>query len=319
MEAGCLPERTGMIDTLRDDIMGIRCPYSGKFVTNYLLLSADFNIFIDTGIASTAAEINDLLRKIEPPHNHGRFLVVNTHGHWDHIGLNSYLVSATNAIVAAHAHDTEWIENHMRQWENVFNRFSSVIPSDGMKKQFWDEIGRESRVNIQLIGGERFSFGSFELEIIHCPGHSPGSICVLDKNSGLLFSGDTIQKQGFFGNIPLYTDVDRYINTLSKLKKIDISFCHGAHDETIKRQEFPVSIEKTLESVNRIEGLFDEISKDEGRRRTFEQLVMDICRKLGVNYSIHAYWTVFAHVKRLSSTEEWACRLFEQFEKNQLR
>jgi hypothetical protein len=119
----------------------------------------------------------------------------------------------------------------------------------------------------------------------------------IGQEQRLVIFRDIIQRRGFFDNIPLYTDVDRYRNTLSKLKKTDVSFCYGAHNETIKRREYPVSVENTLGYVNRIESLSDEISNEEGRRRTIEQLVIEICHMLDVNYSIHAYWTVFAHVR----------------------
>lgn len=48
------------------------------------------------------------------------------------------------------------------------------------------------RPDVKVKDGHVFSFGSESLEVIHAPGHSPGSMCLLDKKGRNIFSGDTI-------------------------------------------------------------------------------------------------------------------------------
>lgn len=43
-----------------------------------------------------------------------------------------------------------------------------------------------------MADGDVFDLGGRRLEVIHTPGHSPGSICLLDKENRLLFTGDTV-------------------------------------------------------------------------------------------------------------------------------
>ncbi|NYZ79649.1 MBL fold metallo-hydrolase, partial [Candidatus Micrarchaeota archaeon] len=43
---------------------------------------------------------------------------------------------------------------------------------------------------------ERINLGKTTLDVIHTPGHTPGSACFLDKKDGVLFSGDTVFADG---------------------------------------------------------------------------------------------------------------------------
>ena len=49
---------------------------------------------------------------------------------------------------------------------------------------------------LPVLDGDVIDLGGRDLEIIHLPGHTPGSIAVLDRNSQALFSGDPIQQNG---------------------------------------------------------------------------------------------------------------------------
>jgi len=43
-----------------------------------------------------------------------------------------------------------------------------------------------------LIGGETFTTGDHDLEVIHTPGHTAGGICLYDREHRILLSGDTV-------------------------------------------------------------------------------------------------------------------------------
>jgi glyoxylase-like metal-dependent hydrolase (beta-lactamase superfamily II) len=46
-------------------------------------------------------------------------------------------------------------------------------------------------------------WGQFELEFVHTPGHTPGSICIFEKRNKVLFSGDTLFQEGDCGRTDL--------------------------------------------------------------------------------------------------------------------
>jgi glyoxylase-like metal-dependent hydrolase (beta-lactamase superfamily II) len=100
-------------------------------------------------------------------------LVVNTHGHFDHIGGNRLLVEESGAELLIHQADLP-VLRRAREHATLYGM--SVTPSP-----------EPSRL---LAGGEILAVGELRLQVLHIPGHSPGGICLL--GDGHLFSGDTL-------------------------------------------------------------------------------------------------------------------------------
>ena len=55
---------------------------------------------------------------------------------------------------------------------------------------------------VELQEGGEIRFGSIRLEVLHTPGHTEGSVCLLDRETGRLYSGDTLFA-GSFGRVDL--------------------------------------------------------------------------------------------------------------------
>ncbi len=104
--------------------------------------------------------------------------VVNTHGHFDHIGGNGYFI---NAKVAIHEKDADIIEKG---------------DAERSYADFFDGKLHPRSVDRKLREGDRIVAGGMELEVLHTPGHTPGSICLFDRKSGVLFTGDTLFSDG---------------------------------------------------------------------------------------------------------------------------
>ncbi|MDR2751855.1 MAG: MBL fold metallo-hydrolase [Clostridiales bacterium] len=76
--------------------------------------------------------------------------------------------------------------------------------------------------------GQIFSLGGIDLEVVLIPGHTPGSIALLDRVGKRLFVGDTISNSSvyMFGdgrNIPAF------IESLKRLESLDLEYIHPAH------------------------------------------------------------------------------------------
>jgi glyoxylase-like metal-dependent hydrolase (beta-lactamase superfamily II) len=76
----------------------------------------------------------------------------------------------------------------------------------------------DSRRVRPLWDGEVVDLGDRELEVIALPGHTPGSIALLDRASGTLFSGDPIQRDGRIFMFGPMRSMAAYIHSLRRLQ-----------------------------------------------------------------------------------------------------
>jgi hydroxyacylglutathione hydrolase len=106
-------------------------------------------------------------------------MVVNTHGHWEHIADNAALVEATGVPLYAHSWDATRMSN------------PALTMFNGEKFQI-----KPSRANGGLSDGQVLEVGSLRIEVMHTPGHTPGSVCLYESAKGVLFSGDTLLREG---------------------------------------------------------------------------------------------------------------------------
>jgi glyoxylase-like metal-dependent hydrolase (beta-lactamase superfamily II) len=71
--------------------------------------------------------------------------------------------------------------------------------------------------------------GDRVFEVLHLPGHSPGSIGLWEARSGILFSGDAIYDGPLLDEIP-GSDIAVYRETMRRLQGLPARIVHGGHD-----------------------------------------------------------------------------------------
>ena len=97
-------------------------------------------------------------------------LVVSSHRHWDHIGDNAAVVDRTGAVLAVHLLDRHGLEDPRPTFPPPFPIVPSVPALD-------------------LMEGSVIRFGGIRLEVLHTPGHTEGSVCILAAGERLAVHG----------------------------------------------------------------------------------------------------------------------------------
>ncbi len=170
----------------------VRYPWREIWVGIQLIQGSEKCVLIDTGLDDTVKDaLLPALKENNIPLS-AISLVINTHYHGDHALCNQELRQNTDARFAIHHAGAEALR-HEQPFE------PDLLLEDGMK----------------------IKEGDIELEIIHTPGHSQDSICVLETSTGTLFSGDSIQGRGIAElALPLWENTQVYCNSLKKLQKL---------------------------------------------------------------------------------------------------
>jgi glyoxylase-like metal-dependent hydrolase (beta-lactamase superfamily II) len=102
--------------------------------------------------------------------------LVHTHAHFDHVGASAELARATGAPILLHAGDSP---------------LYAALPEQG--RAFGLPVGEPGPVSRLLAEGDLVACGSGALEVLHTPGHTPGSLCFrMGGDRPVLFSGDTL-------------------------------------------------------------------------------------------------------------------------------
>ncbi len=142
----------------------------GPIMANCFILGCERtkeSVVIDPG-----DDANDILMALAKLGLRVKYLV-NTHGHFDHVGANKPMKEATGAILAIHPQDEPMLEELSRSASMFGLSAENSPPAD-----------------LLLNHGDQITFGDITLEVIHAPGHSRGGICLYTP--GHLFSGDTL-------------------------------------------------------------------------------------------------------------------------------
>ena len=90
-----------------------------------------------------------------------------------------------------------------------------------------------------LIENDKVDIGSSSYKVLHLPGHSPGSIGLLDETSGVFFSGDAIYDGTLVDDLP-GCDKSAYRTTMRRLQHLDVSVAYGGHGAPMSRERMRI-------------------------------------------------------------------------------
>ena len=179
-------------------------------VISYLVLGTEKAALIDTAngigdIKSLVEELTDL-----------PIMVVNTHTHIDHVGGNYQFETIA-------APDTDYSREQAKNGRSK-EVMGNYLKGDMVWKPFPDFFNAETwrirpfKVSRWLKDGDKIDLGGRTLEVIFTPGHSPDSICLLDRKNKLFWTGDSFYPAPIYVYSPT-TSLDQFIESFAKMVK----------------------------------------------------------------------------------------------------
>jgi len=181
------------IEKIADDLYFVKYVHrEGSFVGITVVFGRRKIGLVDTGFEATVIDglfpfIRELGRSLEEID-----LVVNTHRDGDHVQGNKIIKEKTKAKIAIHNLDAEAVEF----------------------------------VDAKLKDGDQVELGDRKFEIIHTPGHTPGNICLYQKENQLLIAGDSLCGD----RVDLIRmDKDTYINSIKRLLDLNVRLLIQSH------------------------------------------------------------------------------------------
>lgn len=149
----------------------ISIPVGALEVNCYIVWDADTleGVIIDPG--ADASEIEAAVREEGVKVR----CVINTHGHFDHVGADGAMKATFGAPVAIHPKDAALMADAHEH--GIF---------------FGVNTPQQSEPDILLEDGQVMEFGPLKLKVIHTPGHTRGGVCLYMEDGKVLFTGDTL-------------------------------------------------------------------------------------------------------------------------------
>ncbi len=203
----------------------------------------DRDLLVDTalGIVSLRAAVRDLLQK--------PVIAAASHSHFDHVGghheFDERLVHAAEAATLAEA-GREMIlrvSGFGAAGIEALEAAGYVMPEDGEFLTALPYPGFDPGAHViepvaptwVVEDGDVVDLGDRSFEVLHFPGHSPGSIGLWEAATGTLFSGDAIYDGPLlyaFGD----SNIGDYIRTLERLRELPVTVVHGGHEPSFGRE-----------------------------------------------------------------------------------
>jgi len=162
-----------------------------RFVYVFPVVGSQKVSLIDSGVSASYQPVADYLHGLgRAPKTGGRLLL--SHAHPDHIGSATTWREATGCEVAAHPLERAWIEDtELQLKERPVPGFRSLVAGP-------------TRVDRLLQDGDVLELEKgLTAEVLHTPGHSPGSVSLRLPEEKALFTGDLVPVAG---EMPIYSD-----------------------------------------------------------------------------------------------------------------
>jgi len=188
----------------------------------YLLEDGDQLALVDAGLVPTRShKLLDYIQALGRDPSQLRTIIL-THGHPDHTAGLRPLQRLTQARVLVHGDDVKLDRQARRRIHYSSQPLALDWDVPFLQKLYADELVHDGQV-LPIMGG---------LEVLHTPGHTPGSVVLYSRGRGIIFTGDSLLSNGRFFRRPLPfpgTDFKAYRRSIERIAHLDFEVALPGH------------------------------------------------------------------------------------------
>ena len=217
------------VERLGPGITRIREPHVHSFfrANLYRIEGRDFDIQLDFGVG--LRPLTDVSPAAGKP-----VLAFASHAHVDHIGSLHLYERRVGHPLEAHTFATMDDLGTLAPEFIGIDGAVTALPSPGWAMAAYTLVPAPLT---ELLGeGDHVDLGDRRFAVLHLPGHSPGSIALLDEKNGDFFSADAIYDEGLVDDIP-GADIETYLRTMRRLAEFDVGTVYAGHGEIMDRKQ----------------------------------------------------------------------------------
>lgn len=161
-------------------------------------------------------------------------LAVASHTHFDHVGSHHefaerWVHRAEATILGAPSRASTLAEVYVSD-----DIFTALPPGPYRSAAYAVAPAPPTRL---LDDGDRIDLGDRSFEVLHLPGHSPGSIALWEPKTGILFAGDAIYDGPLIDDC-YHSDVGAYVASMERLRRLPVRIVHGGHFASFGPERF---------------------------------------------------------------------------------